>query len=187
MSKLLLQRILLALGIIALLSVIVDGSYSIAATIPGPTPVHVVHTNAGPYPLTVNLYKYPANAGFAVPFATVPDQSISGPLTFRIESQPGEGVSATPVRATFTTTPNVRTGIQGAAEITVKGPWLLVIRVQGSAGQASVSVPVTATALPPLPTWLGWIIGFIPFYVLGLFFLAQRIRSARPAPAVSAG
>ena len=168
-----LQRILLAMGVIALLVVLYDGAYSIAATIPGSTPARVDHVTAGPYHLTVNMYTYPANAGFALPFAVAPEQAVNGPLTFRVESQPGAGLDANPVRATFNADPKVSNGIQGAAEITVKGPWTLQITVDGPAGKGVATVPVTAAALPPLPVWLGWLIGFLPFYILSIFFLMQ--------------
>jgi len=64
MSKML-QRILLAVGVIAFLILLIEIGLSIAATFPGNTPARVAHVDAGPYPLTVNLYKDPANAGFA--------------------------------------------------------------------------------------------------------------------------
>jgi len=173
MSKLILQRILLIAGVIALVIVLIDGTYSIVATIPGSTPVRVEHVMAGPYRLAVSMYTYPANAGFALPFAIAPEQAINGSLTFHIESLPAPSVDANPVRATFSADPKVHNGIQGAAEITVKGPWTLQVQVDGPAGRGVANVPVTATALPPIPTWLGWVLGFIPFYVLIPFFLVK--------------
>jgi hypothetical protein len=182
MPKMMLQRILLLAGVIALIVVLIDGTYSIAATIPGKTPVRVDHVTAGPYHLAVSMYTYPANAGFALPFAIAPVQAIDGSLTFHIESLPAPGVDANPVRATFSADPKVRNGIQGAAEITVQGPWTLQIQVDGPAGQGVANVPVTATALPPIPTWLGWFLGFIPFYVLITFFLVKYFIKQRRAP-----
>jgi hypothetical protein len=181
MSKMRLQWILLIAGVIALVTVLIDGGYSIAATIPGKTPVQVDHVTAGPYHLVVRLYTYPANAGFALPFAVAPEQAINGPLTFHINSLPGSGVDANPVRATFSADSKVSNGIVGAAEITVKGPWTLQIQVNGPAGQGVASVPVTATALPAIPTWLGWLLGFIPFYVLIVFFLVQYFLKQKRA------
>ena len=176
MSKTSLQRILLAAGILALLVVLVDLAISIAATIPGSTPARVDHVTAGPYQLTIGLYRNPADAGYGLPFAIAPAQAASGPLTFHVYSLPGRGVDATPVRATFSADPQVRNGIKGAAEITVKGPWALQIQVDGSAGKGMVTIPITAVALPPIPVWLGWLIGFIPFYVLCVFFVMQPSR-----------
>ncbi len=177
-----LQRILLIAGVIALVVVLIDGTYSIAATIPGKTPVRIDHVTAGPYHLTVSMYTYPANAGFALPFAIAPAQAVNGSLSFHIESLPGQSVDANPVRATFGTDPKVRNGVQGAAEITVQGPWTLQVQVDGPAGQGVANVPVTATALPPIPTWLGWVLGFIPFYVLITFFLVQYFIKQKRAP-----
>jgi hypothetical protein len=182
MPKMMLQRILLIVGVIALVIVLIDGTYSIAATIPGKTPVRVDHVTAGPYHLAVSMYTYPANAGFALPFAIAPEQAVNGSLTFHVESVPAPSVDANPVRATFSADPKVRNGVQGAAEITVKGPWTLQIQVDGPAGQGVANVPVTATALPPIPTWLGWFLGFIPFYVLITFFLVKYFIKQKRAP-----
>jgi hypothetical protein len=180
MAKLLLQRLMLVLGVVALLVVLIDLGVSIAATMAGTTPAHVVHVKAGPYQLTVSFYRYPASAGYALPFAIAPTSAISGTPTYRISSLPGSGVDATPVRATFSPDPNVHNGVKGAAEITVKGPWSLQIQVNGAAGQGLATVPVVATTTyPAIPTWLGWLIGLVPFYFLGGFFLMQISRNRK--------
>ena len=173
MSKMLLQRLFLLLGVIGLVVVLVDLGISIAATFPSTTPARVDHVTAGPYHLTVSLYTNPANAGYALAFAVAPTQAVDGSLTYQMSSLPGRGVDATPIRATFHTDPNVRNGIQGAAEITVKGLWTLHVTVNGSAGQGVADIPITVVALPPIPVWLGWTIGLVPFYVLCVFFLMQ--------------
>ncbi len=174
------QFLLLAVGVIALLVVGGEIIYSIAATTHGSTPARVVQVQAGPYPLTVNLYTYPAHASYALPFAIAPRQSIRGTLTYDVTSIPDESdVPATPVRASLSPDPNVRNGVQGDAEITVQGLWSLVIVVTGSAGQGEAVVPITATAPPAIPSWLGWAIGFIPLYGLFVFLLLQRGRKAR--------
>src|SRR6266446_4395989 len=180
MSKMFLQRLLLILGVVGLLVVLIDLGISIAATYPGTTPARVDRVTAGPYHLTVDLYSNPANAGYALAFAVAPTQAVNGSLTYRAFSLPGKGVDATPIRATFHTDPNVRNGIQGAAEITVKGPWTLHVTVNGAAGQGVANVPITAVALPPIPVWLGWTIGFVPFYVLAVFFVMQLSRNKKP-------
>ena len=127
----------------------------------------------GPYPLTVNLYNNPANAGYALAFSVEPTHAVNGSLTYNTSSIPGQGVDATPIRATFHAEPNVQNGIQGAAEITVKGSWTLRVIVNGPAGHGVANVPITAVALPPIPVWFGWFIGFIPFYVVCVFFVMQ--------------
>ena len=178
------QFLLLAVGVIALLVVIGEATYSIAATTHGRTPARVVQVQAGPYPLTVSLYTYPAHASYALPFAIAPQQSISGTLTYDVSSIPDPSdVPATPVRATLSPDANVPGGVQGDAEITVQGQWTLDIVVTGSAGQGEALVPITATAPPAIPTWLGWVIGFIPLYGLFAFLLSQRGRKARQANA----
>jgi hypothetical protein len=175
----LLQRLFLVLAVVGLLVVLIDLGVSIAAAYPGTTPARVDHVTAGPYHLAVNLYTNPANAGYALAFSIAPAQAVDGSLTYQTFSLPGQGVDAMPIRATFHADPNVRNGIQGAAEITVKGPWTLQVMVNGAAGQGVVSIPITAVALPAIPVWLGWTIGFIPFYVLCLFFLMQLSRDEK--------
>jgi hypothetical protein len=181
MSKMFLQRMLLIIGVVGLAVVLIDLGISIAATFPGTTPARVDHVTAGPYHLAVSLYTNPANAGYALAFAVAPTQAVNGTLTYQTYSLPGNGVDATPIRATFHTDPNVRNGIQGAAEITVKGPWTLQVTVNGSAGQGVANIPITAVALPPIPVWLGWSIGFVPFYVLCVFFVMQLSRDKKTA------
>jgi hypothetical protein len=181
MSKMVLQRMLLMIGVVGLAVVLVDLVISIAATFPGTTPARVDQVTAGPYHLTVSLYTNPANAGYALAFAVAPTQAVDGSLTYQTSSLPGQGVDATPIRATFHADPNVRNGIQGAAEITVKGPWTLQVTVNGAAGQGVANIPITAVALPPIPVWLGWTIGFVPFYVLCVFFVMQLSRDKKTA------
>ena len=180
MSKMVLQRMLLIIGVVGLAVVLVDLVISIAATFPGTTPARVDHVTAGPYHLAVSLYTNPANAGYALAFAVAPTQAVDGSLTYHTSSLPGKGVDATPIRATFHADPNVRNGIQGAAEITVKGPWTLQVTVNGAAGQGVANIPITAVALPPIPVWLGWTIGFVPFYVLCVFFVMQLSHDKKP-------
>jgi len=174
------QFLLLAFGVIALMAVGGEIIYSIAATTHGSTPARVVQAQAGPYPLTVSLYTYPAHASYALPFAIAPRRPTSGILTYNVNSVPDPtDAPATPVRASLSSDPNVRNGIQGDAEITVQGTWYLDIVVKGSAGQGEVFVQVLATAPPAIPTWLGWAIGGIPLYGLLVFLLMQRGRKAK--------
>ncbi len=170
MSKIL-QRVLLALGVIAFLVLLVEVGLSVAATLPGSAPARVVRVNAGPYPLTVNLYKDPANAGFALPFSISTPHARS--LTFDASTIPADGVDATPVHASLTATAS---GAQGTAEITVQGPWTLEVDVNGPAGPGIALIPITATAPPAIPLWSGWLIGLLPLYGLLLFLLMQRNR-----------
>ncbi len=167
-----LQYILLVVGLLALIGVLVDLGVSIAATQHSSTPVRVVRVNAGPYPLTLNLYKYPADAGYALPFSITPQTQDK--LTYNVNSVPEEGIHATPVRAGLT--PDGRNGVNGAAEIPVMGNWTLHITVTGLAGTGEVDVPILATAPPAIPLWLGWLVGLIPIYALFAFLLLQRGR-----------
>ncbi|GLV60790.1 hypothetical protein KDH_76090 [Dictyobacter sp. S3.2.2.5] len=176
-----LQFVLLGVGVLALLAVLGELAYSIIATTHGSTPVKVVKVNAGPYPLTVNLYTYPAHASYALPFSIEPQRPIGGTLTYDVSSVPDPGdVPATPVRAGLSPDAQVRNGIQGTAEITVQGLWNLDIIVNGPQGQGEVSVPIEATAPPALPTWVGWLIGLLPLCGLTIFLLMQRGRRNKP-------
>ena len=160
------------MGVIALVAVLVDLGVSIAATQHGTTHVRVVLVTAGPYPLTLNLYKYPADAGYALPFAIIPQTQDT--LTYNVTSEPAEDVHATSVRAGLTS--DGHNGVNGAAEIPVQGDWSLHIVVNGPAGSGMADVPIVATAPPAIPLWLGWLVGLIPIYGLFAFLLSQRRR-----------
>jgi hypothetical protein len=175
LMHLLAQRLLLAVGLIALAGLLVEIGLSIAATMHGSQPARVVRVDAGPYPLQVSLYTDPARAGFAVPFAIAPIGQPGG-LTFAVTSQPGPGVSATPVSDGLSADQAVPGGVQGAAEVPVQGNWSLAIAVDGPRGPAQAAVPFPAKAPPAIPNWLGWLIGFVPFYVLISFLVVQRPR-----------
>jgi hypothetical protein len=177
---LLAQRLLLAAGLLALAALLVEIGLSVAATTHGSQPARVVQVDAGPYPLRVSLYTDPARAGFAVPFAIAP-VGQSGGLTFAVTSQPGRGVPATPISDPVTADQGVPGGVQGAAEVPVQGRWSLAIGVDGPRGHADTEVQFQAAAPPAIPDWLGWVIGFIPFYGLIGFLVLQRPRR-RPAP-----
>jgi hypothetical protein len=177
-----LQRILLVIGLLALLVLIIELGISIAATMHGNTPKRVIHTTAGPYALTVNLYDYPANAGFTLPFSIQAQPSQS--LTYSVFSIPTGDIHATPVRASIGPDASHQGSIQGDAEITVQGPWALRITVNGPSGQGTVDVPIVATAPPAIPNWLGWFIGSIPLVILILFLVLQG-RGRKNTPVVT--
>ena len=84
------QFLLLAFGVIALLAVGGEIIYSIAATTHGSTPARVVQVQAGPYPLTISLYTYPAHASYALPFAIAPQNSTNGKRTYDVTSIPDQ-------------------------------------------------------------------------------------------------
>jgi hypothetical protein len=180
------QFLLLALGVILLLVVGGEIIYSIVATTHGSTPARVVKVQAGPYPLTVSLYTYPAHASYALPFAIAPQQSPHSTLTYEVSSIPDQSdVPATPVRASISPDAHVPGGVQGDAEITVQGKWFLDIVVTGSAGRGETFVSIIATAPPAIPTWLGWTIGYIPLYGLLIFLLLQRGHKTSPTHTVA--
>src|SRR6266700_806941 len=174
-----LQSILLAVGIVGLLGLLTEIGLAVAAAIPGSTPARVVQVTAGPYPLTLRLYKDPASAGVVLPFASVPTQATERQLSFDATSIPAKGVDATPVHDSLSPDPSTG-GVQGTAEITVQGTWYLHVVVSGLVGKGTVDVPVSAVAPPALPQWLGWSIGFLSLYGLLVFLLLQRSRKKTP-------
>ena len=174
-----LQMLLLALGAISMIFLVGAIVLSALATTHGSSPARIDNVTAGPYRLKVSLYDYPANAGFALPFAIAPQAPVHGPLTFSVSSIPGRGVDATPVKASFNPDPRTPGDVQGNAEITVHGQWNLHITVAGPAGQGVVDVPVLATALPAIPSWFGWLLGLIPAYGIFAFLLVQRRSKAQ--------
>jgi hypothetical protein len=176
------QRLLLAVGLVALAALLVEIGLSVTATTHGSQPARVVQVDAGPYPLRVSLYTDPARAGFAVPFAIAP-VGQTGRLTFAVTSRPGPGVSATPVSDGVSADTSVPGGVQGAAEVPVQGTWFLEVAVDGPLGPGSAVVRFQATAPPAIPDWLGWVIGFIPFYgLIGFLALQRPRRRAAMAP-----
>jgi hypothetical protein len=180
---LLAQRMPLAAGLVALTALLVEIGLSVAATTHGSQPARVAQVDAGPYPLRVSFYTDPAHAGFAEPFAIAP-VGQPGSLTFTVTSDPGPGVQATPVNDGVGADPAAPGGVQGAAEVPVQGPWDLGIVVDGPRGPGRVEVPFQATAPPAIPDWLGWVLGFIPFYgLIGFLVLQRPRRRAAMAPA----
>lgn len=168
------QRALLALGVTILVLLVVEIVLSVAATTHGNTPARITQVTAGPYPLKVSLYKDPADAGFALPFAIAPQKMARGLLIYEVSSIPGKEVDATEVRASIAADTHVMNGVQGGAEITVQGPWSLHIIITGPAGRGEAMVPIRAIGPAALPLWAGWLIGCTPLYGLLIFLLAQR-------------
>jgi hypothetical protein len=179
------QRALAVVAALALVGLLFAIGLQVAATQPGSKPAKVVSAQAGAYPLSVSLYKDPADAGYALPFAVAPSHSVAGPLTYSVTAIPNRslGVDATQVSGIISRDPHVANGVTGTVEITVQGPWDLQITVDGPAGHGIAFVPITAKPAVVIPTWIAWPIGLLPAIGLALFFLAQRRRSAEPVAA----
>lgn len=183
-----LQKFLLVVGIIALLFLLVEIGASLAATQHGNTPARVDQVSAGLYHFTVSLYDDPAHAGFTLPFAIAPTGASAGSWNYQVTSVPqgtpfrngqillGDQRTATPIKDSVSPDPKVPGGVQGDAEITVQGQWNLHVIVDGPAGQQTFDVAITATTLPAIPTWLGWLLGFIPVYGIIIFLLVVMRR-----------
>lgn len=171
------QRGLIAAAVLAGIFLLVSIVQQIAATRPAATPARVVTLAAGPYPLTVSFSRYPAAAGYALPFAIAPTQPIAGTLSYAVSVVPGDSVDATPVNASLSRDPHAANRVTGAVEITVRGQWALDIAVDGPAGHGEGMVPIAAQAAGVIPTWIAWLIGIVPAAGIALYFLAQRRAS----------
>ncbi len=181
-----LQKALLVLGVIALIFLLTEIVTVVAATQHGSTPARVDQVTAGPYHFTVSLYNNPARAGLALPFAIAPDDAVRGSWTYQVTSVPVGTVlpngqtlvdgkwAATPVRDAVSPDPHVPGGVQGEAEITVRGQWNIQVVVQGPLGQQIFAVAVEATTIPPISPIVAWTFGFLPVCGIILFLLMQR-------------
>jgi hypothetical protein len=177
------QWALLLVGALALASVALAIAQQLAAMAPGDVPARVVRVDSVPYPLVVRLYRDPAIAGYTLPFAVAPQAPTTDRLTYSAISVPGDDVDATEVRASLVRDPAVPNGARGTAEITVRGPWTLLILVRGPAGVGTAYVPIRATVAGGLPPSLGWPIGLAPVVAMVAFILARARRpAARAAP-----
>lgn len=174
------QWALLIAGVLALAGVALSIAWQVAALRPSDAPARVVRVESVPYPLVVRLYRDPAIAGYALPFAVAPQTPTADRLTYSASSVPGDGVDATEVRASIGRDPTVPNGARGTAEITVRGPWRLIILVRGPAGIGVAYVPVRAIVAGGLPPSLGWPVGLVPIAAMLAFIVA---RARRPAPA----
>lgn len=180
-----LQKCLLALGVVGLIFLLIEIAVSLAATQHGNTPARIDDINAGPYHFKVSLYTDPARAGFAMPFAIAPQGQAGGQWSYQVTSIFDGNLTATPVRDSLGPDAQVPGGVQGNAEITVQGPWHLQVVVDGPAGQQTFAVPINAVTLPPLPSWVGWLLGFLPVYGIAIFLVMQRLRKTRSTQGIA--
>ena len=192
------QNGLLAVAILGLIFLLGAIGVVLAATRQGSTPARVDQITAGPYRFTVSLYDDPARAGLALPFAITPQGAVRGVWTYQVTSvpvgtpTPGREILmndqrvATPIKDSVSPDSQAPGGVRGTAEISVQGRWNLIVVVEGPAGRQTFAVPVTATALPAIPTWLAWALGLIPAYGLVVFLMIQvrstRQRGEEPGP-----
>jgi hypothetical protein len=177
------QRALTAAAVLAMVFLLASIAQQVTATRQASTPARVVSFAIRPYPLTVSLSRYPAAAGYALPFAIAPAHPVHGTLTYSVTAIPDpEGVDATPVNAVLTRDTKVANRVIGTVEITVRGQWTLSITVDGPAGQEVWAVPITAQASGVMPGWIAWLIGLIPAVGIAFFFLAQRRATGTRSP-----
>jgi hypothetical protein len=147
-------------------------------------PASTTTVEAGAYPLTVALYADPPRAGQEFAVVVTPAPGSVAPDAVRLVARPGLGTNATPTRALLTPDPDAPGSFAGTAHLPVVGPWLLDVLVDGPAGPATATVPVTAGAPGAVPIWLGWALGLAP--LLGLaWFVGWQHRYLRRLEAAS--
>ncbi len=178
-------QFVLCLCAIAALAVTGVSFYRIvlASTIHG-APVRFIEATAGPYHLKLALYNDPINAGDAIPFNIAVAPGTRGPLTYQVTASPGPDLPAgsSLAQGDVNTQQNTPYGVQGSITLVTRGSWTLNVVINGPAGQGKVAIPLTAVALPAIPTWLAWSIGLLPVYGLLIFWVIQTRHVAQKRP-----
>ncbi len=176
-------QIVLLIFAIGALTVTATSYYQIvlASTIHG-APTRFLNATAGPYQLKLALYADPLPAGDAIPFNIAPAPGTQGPLTYTVTADPGPGVSGSVTQGDINVQQQTPYGTPGNITLVTRGTWVLNITVNGPAGQGQASIPLTATAPPPIPTWLAWNLGLLPIYGLLIFWWNQWWQGRRDVP-----
>ncbi|MBX5491436.1 MAG: hypothetical protein IRZ14_09770 [Chloroflexi bacterium] len=152
-------RVLLPLA--ALLGILLAAPALATAHVESPATTTTVH--AGPYTLVVAQYADPPRAGAALPLLVSPAPATApAPTAVRVVARPGLGTDATPTRAVLAPDPDGPGRFAGDVRLPVAGAWLLDIQVDGPAGPAQATLPVTAAAPHAIPAWAGWLLGLSP-------------------------
>lgn len=149
----------------------------LASTIHG-APVRFIHTQAGPYPLTLAWYNEPINAGDVLPFAIAVAPGTPGKLTYQVTASPGPGVPGSLSQGDVDVQQQTPYGVPGSITLVTRGQWMLHITISGPEGLGEAAIPLTAVALPAMPAWLAWNIGLLPVYGLLLFWVLQSRHTA---------
>ncbi|MFN8634231.1 MAG: hypothetical protein U0893_10275 [Chloroflexota bacterium] len=130
---------------------------------------------AGPYELEIGLDRDPPRTGqdLAVTVRALPDGEPvgwNGGGRVTVVAVPAYGTAGTPTRlVVLQPESHDRASYAGTIQIPVQGQWRLEIEVNGSAGPATASVPVSVAGPPAIPVWLGWLVGLSPLAGLGWF------------------
>lgn len=136
---------------------------------------------AGPYLIEIGLDRDPPRVGqdLAITVKTLPDGTLpQTPPAGRVSliAVPGPGTDATESRLVILQpeTHN-RSSYAGSVHLPVRGNWTLEIEVGGAAGIGTTALPIEVAGPPPIPTWLGWLIGLSP--LAGLAWFARWNRA----------
>jgi hypothetical protein len=78
--------------------------------------------------------------------------------------------------ATFAPDPATPGAYDLRATFVTRGQWYLLLDLQGPSGAAQARVLETVAGPPPIPFWLGWLIGLIPLWGL-IAFLCWQVRA----------
>ena len=157
-----------------------------AATAHAERPASTTTVEAGPYTLTIARYADPPRAGQEFEVAVTPAPGSAAPDAARVVARPGLGTNAMPTRAILAPDPDAPGSFAGEVRLSVMGPWLLDVVVDGPAGPATATLQVTAGVPGALPIWLGWALGLSPLLGVAWFTWWQHrylLRLEAPAAA----
>jgi hypothetical protein len=144
----------------------------------GASPLREETAQAGPYSVLISTYSLPRTDQVAS--LTVAPQPGSPVFTrLRAELRPVGTTNSTPRRLEVRPDPADGPGVQEViVTANVVGAWSLHLALDGSSGPATVDVPVAVAGPPPIPVWLGWLIGLAPLYC-GILFVIWQVRDLR--------
>jgi hypothetical protein len=135
----------------------------------------------GPYLIEIGLDRDPPRTGqdLALTVRALPGgATLQSPPTGRVTviAVPGPGTDATQTRLTILQPEaHDRSSYAGEVRLPVRGAWTLEIEVGGAAGPAVTSLPIDVDGPPPIPVWLGWLVGLSP--LAGLAWFARWNRT----------
>lgn len=130
---------------------------------------------AGPYSIEIGLDRDPPRTGqdLTVTVRALPSgASLQGPASGRVTviAVPAPGTDATATRLTILQPEaHDHSSYAGVVHLPVRGAWTLEIEVGGVSGPALTSLPIKVAGPPPIPVWLGWLVGLSPLAGLAWF------------------
>jgi hypothetical protein len=150
-------------------------------------PASTTTVEAWPYTLAVARYADPPRAGQEFEVVVTPAPGSAAPDAVRVVARPGLGTNATPTRSVLAPDADAPGSFAGAVRLSVTGPCLLDVVVDGPAGPATATLAMTAGAPGALPIWLGWALGLSPLLGVAWFTWWQHRYLLRLEGSAAAG